>query len=216
MKNSTLTRIVAVTGDVEMARQLQAEFQHELRPQDEIVVGNWNDPDFLNHLEPFDVILADYLIGALDGFAPYFQDQLLPRIQQNLLKPHGMMHIIGMEPFPDEATCPQAQLIHEMANVRDACIRLASHRCYREYPKEWVIRQLKGIGGRVCFNQSFPIRYTAQVICRQLRVARNKLAFFPSPELAASMNFYISNLEKRATNVNGFTFGSDYVLSIEW
>jgi hypothetical protein len=38
----------------------------------QIVIGNWQDPSFL-HGEKYDTILADYLIGAIDGFSPYFQ-----------------------------------------------------------------------------------------------------------------------------------------------
>ncbi len=40
--------------------------------QDQIIVGNWKDPSFLKG-QVYDVVLADYLLGSIDGFAPYFQ-----------------------------------------------------------------------------------------------------------------------------------------------
>ena len=43
-----------------------------VKPPDEIVIGNWRDDNFLKD-RVFDTVLADYLIGAIDGFAPYFQ-----------------------------------------------------------------------------------------------------------------------------------------------
>src|SRR3982751_1667463 len=42
------------------------------RAQDRIVVGNWTDTALLDG-ESFDTVLVDYVVGALDGFAPYFQ-----------------------------------------------------------------------------------------------------------------------------------------------
>ena len=55
-----------------MAQQLEQEFQTQLGPKDQIIVGNWTDEALLEGYE-FDIILADYLIGAIDGFSPYFQ-----------------------------------------------------------------------------------------------------------------------------------------------
>lgn len=43
-----------------------------VKPPDEIVIGNWRDERFLEG-QVFDTVLADYLVGAIDGFAPYFQ-----------------------------------------------------------------------------------------------------------------------------------------------
>ena len=61
-----ITHITAVTGDELYAKQLQKKFHSQLRPQDTIIVGNWNDEHFCANLT-FDLILADYLLGAMDG-----------------------------------------------------------------------------------------------------------------------------------------------------
>lgn len=50
----------------------RAQIGFTVKPPDEVVIGNWMDENFLNG-RVFDTILADYLIGAIDGFAPYFQ-----------------------------------------------------------------------------------------------------------------------------------------------
>ncbi len=44
----------------------------KVKAPDEIVVGNWRDEKFLEG-RLFDTVLMDYLVGAIDGFAPYYQ-----------------------------------------------------------------------------------------------------------------------------------------------
>jgi hypothetical protein len=68
----TTERLTAVTACSRRAEALRSRYQIVLRPQDAVVVGNWVDTDLLRG-EVFDVVLADYLVGAVDRFAPYFQ-----------------------------------------------------------------------------------------------------------------------------------------------
>ena len=51
-----------------------------VRREDKILVGNWMDDAFCESLGTYDTILADYLIGAVDGFSPFEQGQLIPFI----------------------------------------------------------------------------------------------------------------------------------------
>ena len=53
----------AVTASEQMAAEVRRARGVRQRPQDEIVIGNWEDESFLGS-EQFDVIIADYLIGA--------------------------------------------------------------------------------------------------------------------------------------------------------
>lgn len=47
----------------------------------------------------FDVILADYLVGAMEGFTPFTQDTIFNRLKRHL-RPHGgELFIIGQEPY---------------------------------------------------------------------------------------------------------------------
>jgi hypothetical protein len=69
----------AITADVNMRTQTLKEsvISSDMRPQDAVVVGNWMDSAFCDTVGTFDTILADYLIGAVDGFSPYQQDEIL-------------------------------------------------------------------------------------------------------------------------------------------
>jgi hypothetical protein len=64
-----------------MLNQIQrdSEIIQRLKPIDSIIVGNWMDDSFCSRLGVFDTILADYLIGAVDGFSPYEQDTIISR-----------------------------------------------------------------------------------------------------------------------------------------
>ncbi|MED5372411.1 MAG: class I SAM-dependent methyltransferase [Myxococcota bacterium] len=203
--------LTLVTGAPARAERLSAS----LRPQDRALAGNWEDPTLL-HGERFDVVLADYLLGAVEGFAPYFQDRLLGRLRRHV---GGRLYFVGMEPLPDAAPDAGGQAILEMARLRDACILLAQHRCYREYPQQWVVRKLQESGYRVLDSWELPIVYRASKINRQLDVAQSKLRFFRDPELAQAMAAHIAELRERACILaetsGGIRLGSDYVIAAE-
>mmetsp|Transcript_8452 Transcript_8452/g.24433 ORF Transcript_8452/g.24433 Transcript_8452/m.24433 type:complete len:90 (+) Transcript_8452:522-791(+) len=63
-----------------MAKQSRDSVKGHMREQDKVVIGNWDDETFLEG-EVYDVILADYLIGAMDGFSPYTQDLIFERLK---------------------------------------------------------------------------------------------------------------------------------------
>lgn len=63
-----------------MKQQIEANPSVFIRPNvDSLVVGNWMDDNFCSTLGKYDTILADYLIGAVDGFSPYEQDTIIGR-----------------------------------------------------------------------------------------------------------------------------------------
>jgi hypothetical protein len=68
-----------ITADYNMLNQIMKDssVSGNIRPVDSILVGNWMDETFCNTLGKFDTILADYLIGAVDGFSPYEQDTII-------------------------------------------------------------------------------------------------------------------------------------------
>ena len=113
-------RLDASTGAAARQRSMAARFAPELRPQDRLIAGNWTDP-LLLHGEVYDQVLADYLLGAIDGFAPYFQDRLFAR-----LRPHvgQRLYVVGLAPYPEPGDDPGGQLIWEIARLRDAAILL--------------------------------------------------------------------------------------------
>ncbi len=200
--------LTLVTGAAPRARRLEGG----LRAQDRALAGNWQDPTLLFE-ERFDVVLADYLLGAIEGFAPYFQGQLFKR-----LLPHvaGVLYLVGKEPLPDQAPTEGGQAILEIERLRDACILLAQHRCYREYPQAWVERSLEQSGFEVQAAWQQGIVYGPSYIERQLKVCSNKLRFFKDAALAETMAKHIEELRSRALVLaeieGGIALGSDYIV----
>jgi len=167
----------------------------------------------------FDTILADYLVGAIDGFSPYFQDQIFHRLAPHLT-PGGKMYVIGLQPIPD-SVAGDANVFCKITKVRDACILLANHRCYREYPLDWIERHVQRAGLTVVETKKYPIRYDHATMVRQINVGRSKLKLFPSEGMAEEMGKVLDELEKESLEVTSrqesgrVTLGFDYVVVAE-
>ncbi len=71
----------AITADHNMKNQIlsDSDVAAAIRSEDRLLVGNWMDDKFCETLGTYDTILADYLIGAVDGFSPYEQDAIIER-----------------------------------------------------------------------------------------------------------------------------------------
>ena len=206
-------RWTAVTGDINRARALQSEIKPRLRPNDKICVGNWLDDTFLND-ETFDMVIADYLLGAIDGFAPYFQSKLFRRLKRHV---SHTLYVVGLEPLPPYSPDPAGKLITDITNLRDAHIKLANHRCYREYPMTWVCESLHESGFEVMHTAKFPIRYNAKKINSQLNVCLNKLNFIADQQLVSALRNKTESLRKKSLHHirqhGPISFGFDYVIA---
>lgn len=216
LKMLPIDSVVAVTGATCRAESLRKKFPE---PHVEILVGNWNNQSFLEG-QVFDVVIADYLVGAIEGYAPYYQDQILERLFCHVAD-GGRLYIVGLEPInmsldPTKPQSTQEKLVLEMQRVRDACILLAGHRPYREFPLDWILRQAAQAGFQVKSHATFPIEYTASMIKRQVAVGRKKLPRFLDQGVATSMAMYLAALDKQAkqaTKDGPFKFGYDYVVT---
>ena len=216
-----MTDFTAITADANMKLNVEKEAQ-ELGLSGNIVMGNWfSESDPLTFDTKFDTIVADYLIGAMDGFSPYKQDLMVPKLAA-LLNPGGRLYIVGLQPIPDKSEDPACDIICRVRQVRDACILLAGHRCYREYPLDWIQRQLEKMDDmKLLETGKYPILYRHATILRQINVGRSKFPYFPSPELADSMRKVLDQLEKESLEAtqkssNGaITLGFDYVICAE-
>ena len=75
----------------------------------------------------------------------------------------GRLFVIGLQPIPGSdkfsSSCTgDGDVFCRITKVRDACILLANHRCYREYPLEWITRQMNRIPTlHVTSTKQFPI-----------------------------------------------------------
>jgi hypothetical protein len=79
------TSWTAITADTNMLRQIENDKRIIRRTNDRIVVGNWMDNKFCENIGMYDTILADYLIGAVDGFSPYYQDVIIQKYSHTFI-----------------------------------------------------------------------------------------------------------------------------------
>lgn len=205
-----------VTGSNGHAAQVRETVEKRLRSQDRLVVGNWADEDLL-HGERFETVLADYLLGAIEGFAPYFQAQLFAR-----LKPHvgRRLYVVGLDPYVvGDASTPAAKIVREIGRLRDACLLLADETPYREYPAEWAINALGAAGFRLVSARRFANRYRESWVNGQLNMGLRRLARLPDQALAAAMTARLEALREEALQLcrqeGGLRHGYDYVLACE-
>jgi hypothetical protein len=213
-----MSKFTAITADKQMQRNVQNEADAlGVSEFGAIVIGNWfSDTSPLRIDEQYDTILADYLIGAMDGFSPYQQDLMISKLA-TYLRPGGRLYIVGLQPIPDSAE-GDADIICRVRRIRDACILLAGHRCYREYPVEWIHRQIEGNPQLKLLNTTkFPILYRHQTILNQLSVGRSKFQYFPSPELGEEMKKVLDDLEHQSLEISQraerIRLGFDYVIT---
>lgn len=210
LPNATWT---AVTADASMrARTLQ---QCGLEPDDSrLVLGRWTDPDLLAG-QQFDVVVADYLLGALDAFTPYCEDLLWSRLARHL-GAAGRLYVIGLEPWGNPSTGAHRAFM-DLVALRDATMLLAGQRPYREYPPEHVIRALQRAGLQVVAQKRFPILLTSSMVDRQVGNATRQLCCVPAA-LKAPLQQQADALQERLHDMvaAGVRFGADYALVARW
>lgn len=192
-------RWTAVTGASNYARQVEEATQGGKRPQDKIILGNWADPRLLNN-EVYDTVIADYLLGAVEGFAPYFQTYLFARLRP-LTK--EVLYVTGLEPYVP-ATQPESRaerIVWEMGRFRDSCVLLSGGMPYREYPAPWVVDQLKRSGFSVKNIKHFRSGYKEKFISAQINIAKRSIGKIADSGLAQALNLRAEALLAEAMDV---------------
>ncbi|KAG6974932.1 hypothetical protein JG688_00002819 [Phytophthora aleatoria] len=232
--SSLIKAVVAVTGEKPLANELSGEFDPSKTPHAnplKVHAGNWQNPTFLSDEKPFDVIIADYLVGAIEGFAPYYQDQICGRLEK-MLAPGGRIYLVGLQPLSEsqapmgssDADVEASKLVQEVARTRDACLLLAGRRCYREYPIDWSHRQLEKVGLEVTNSVRLTNVYGRSAITRQLEVGRRHVPLFKDSVLADNMQQALDRVDERLEREFGsgtlpkeeqrrIRFGFDYVIA---
>jgi hypothetical protein len=209
-------RWTAVTGAVQMQEKTRTAMRVPPREQDRLLVGNWTDPHLL-HGEHFDVVLADYLLGAIEGFAPYWQDCLFERLRPLTTK---RLYVIGLQPYihgrPDTLA---GRMVNEIGRLRDACLLLSGDGPYREYPLEWTLRSLEGAGFRVVDALPVPITYGPRFIQSQLAMCSQATTTLADRRLAVELLRHVADLQARALalskQLSGLQHGNDYLIVAE-
>ena len=155
----------AVTGTGGMAARAKRVLGERFRPQDRLLVGNWADADFLAG-ETFDTVVADHLLGAIEGFAPYFQTSLFPRLRSLTGR---RLYVTGMDPYIVERPADEGgALIWAIGRFRDSCLSLAGLKPYREFPRDWVLAELRRSGFEPVAEQQVAVGYKTYFVNSQV------------------------------------------------
>lgn len=209
-------RWTAVSGAEAHAAQVADAIAAKRRPADRIIVGNWADPALLAG-ERYDTVLADYLLGAIDGFAPYFQHRLFARLRPLVGR---RLYVVGLEPYVvGEPDSDEGRLVWEIGRFRDACLLLAGEQPYREYPSQWAVDHLEASGYRVIAAKRFANRYKERFVNSQIDMCAPRLAKIADHGLAAALAARGEALRAEALalveRANGLRHGFDYILAAE-
>jgi hypothetical protein len=203
----------AVTASRDMARQTEYAVAQHMREQDRILIGNWLDPGLLAD-ERFDTVLLDYVIGAMDAYAPYFQERALQRLRPLVQQ---RLYIVGVDPYvPLPTDEPAGRLIREIGSLRDACLLLAGERPYREFPMEWMVDQLQRAGFQVISSRRFANVYREHFVHAQLDLCLSMIERMPEDALRRGLHTRVEDLRDRSLRYaranNGLKYGADYVV----
>jgi hypothetical protein len=206
--------LTAVTGAELMVRRMR----DALGPSpahERILTGNWADPGFLAG-ETFDTVVADYLIGAMDGFAPYFQEEMFARLRALTA---GRLYLVGLEPYvADKPSTPAGEIVFRIGRLRDTFLLLSGQKPYREFPQAWVEAQLERAGFAVLATKRFPIRYRARFVDAQLDMCVHRLHLVPD-DLRDALAAHVETLRAEAlameAKLGGLRHGFDYVVAAE-
>ncbi|KAH8091191.1 hypothetical protein JL720_6078 [Aureococcus anophagefferens] len=143
----------------------------------DVVVGNWREAGFLAG-ERYDVVVADYLLGAVELHWPHGADAVLARLL-GALKPGGTLLFVGVEPY--ESLLDRAddadRLVLDVESLGDSAAALAGEATYREVPEAWITRQVDARDGyAVVASETFPMTLSAASLRKQVTYARTTSA----------------------------------------
>ena len=212
----TTHRWVGVSGSPAHARQVEGEIGGQLRPDDRLIVGNWADESLLAG-EQFDTILADYLLGAIEGFAPYFQAQLFRRLRPLVGR---TLYVVGLDPYVvGPAETASEKMVRSIGRLRDTCLLLADETPYREYPVEWAVNALSEAGLHVTHAKRFSNRYRETWVNGQLDMALRRLPRLTDQDFAASLGRRLERLRAEGLDLcrreGGLKAGADWAIRAE-
>ena len=141
----------------------------------QIVLGNWQNNKFFPPQKTFDVVVADYLLGATELHWRYGADTMMDHLL-HFVKPGGYLFIIGLEPYETilDRNLPQDQLVLEIEAIGDTAALLAGESTYRELPEHWVRQQVTRTKGlyEIVASKQFQMRLTLTSMKSQIGYAK--------------------------------------------
>jgi hypothetical protein len=210
-------RWTAVAGSAGEAARARDAIKATQRPQDRIVLGNWADGELLKG-EVYDTVLADYVLGSVERFAPYFQYHLFTRLRPLT---RSALYVTGLEPYVPAAP-PESRaerLVWEIGRFRDACVLLAGNRPYREYPSPWVVDHLQRAGFAVRAVKHFAVRHKERFVNAQIDMCGPGLERLTDRALAVALKERGEALRAEALHMisaeGALSGGHNYVVAAE-
>ena len=115
----------------------------------------------------FDVVVADYFLGAVERHWAHGASAMLERLLR-AVKPGGYLLLVGLEPYEsvlDRSSNDHDRLILDVEAIGDSAATIAGEKTYREIPEEWVKHQVNisrcDLGNfQVVATRHFPMRLT--------------------------------------------------------
>jgi len=207
----------AVTGSAGEAQRIAKAIISPQRPQDRLLKGNWADETLLEG-EIYDTVIADYLLGAIEGFAPFYQPYLFKRLRPLTRK---TLYVKGLEPYVPILR-PQDKaggILWDIGRFRDACILLGGALPYREYPAGWVADHLESSGFTVRHVKHFAIGHKKLFVNAQIDIAMRSLEKLVDHGLAQALKARGEALRAEALDIikteGALRFGRNYVIAAE-
>jgi hypothetical protein len=157
-------RWTAVCAEAQRAAGLRGRYGSRFRPQDRLLVGQWQDETFLRG-ELYDTVIADYVLGSVDRYAPHFQEALLSRLCAAC---GGWLYLTGLEPY-------SSGWLLQLARFRDAVLLLSGRRPHRELPLQWVQARLQQAGAEIVWSERFRNHYDSDFVRRELAAVEENL-----------------------------------------
>ena len=208
-------RWTAVSASPRHAERVSDSIKQAQRPNDRIIVGNWVDANLLKD-EIYDTVLADYLLGAVEGFSPYYQPYLFKRLRPLTRR---ILYVKGLEPYVPTMR-PQntsGRILWEIGRFRDACVLHGNDIPYREYPAGWVVDNLRMNGFEVLTVKHFDIRYKKLFVNAQIDICAPIIERLVDRDLAEALKAHGETLRKKALDVinseGALCSGRNYVIS---
>ena len=201
----------AVTGDPRMRDTVESLIGEGKRSVDRLILGNWSDPGLLAG-ERFDTVIADHLLGAIEGFAPYFQTSLFPRLRTLTGK---RLYVTGMQPYLiDRPTTEAGSLIWQIGRHRDACLLLLGKNPFREFPLDWVLAELKRSGFKPFATRKIEVGYREPFVNGQIDLVKTGLERLKDEVLGQALiargealrTRALAYLDRRGSLQNGFSY----------
>ena len=196
----TVTEVTAATGGRYGANDMTNAVA--ALPEVDVVLGNWRDRTFLPGRQ-FDVVVADYLLGATERHWAYGADAMVDRLLATV-RPGGYLLVVGLEPYElvlDRGYDLRDRLVLDIEAIGDAAATVAGKPTYRELPETWVRHQIERHHEfRVVDIKQFAMRLSALSLRKQLNFATDMTGEIGDDGLQAAYTQRIAQLTRELEN----------------